>query len=192
MAYKGTTGVLALQGDFQEHLNVLDSMGVKTALVKLPEDLKHVDRLIIPGGESTTIGKLMDMYGLITPIRDRIKSGMPVWGTCAGAILLAKNIADGITGQPKIGVMDITARRNAFGRQLDSFEHKILMPDVSKKPIPVAFIRAPIFEKLGKRVETLGTVDGHVVAARQGKMLVTAFHPELKGSRELHEYFLSL
>lgn len=188
-----TVGVLALQGDFKEHFDVLEKLGAHATPVRLPDDLRKVDRLIIPGGESTTIGKLLVTSGLLAPIQHRVRRGMPVWGTCAGAILLAKRVVGGISKQTGLGVMDITARRNAFGRQLDSFEAKVEMKKVSKKPISVLFIRAPIFEKPGKDVEVLATLpDGRIVAAQQKKMLITAFHPELARSTEVHRCFLSL
>ncbi|OGG80436.1 glutamine amidotransferase subunit PdxT [Candidatus Kaiserbacteria bacterium RIFCSPLOWO2_01_FULL_54_13] len=187
-------GVLALQGDFREHFDVLKKLGVTAIPVRLPEDLERVDRLIIPGGESTTIGKLLITYKLLTPIRNKIKKGMPVWGTCAGAILLAKHIAGSAKDQPQIGLMDITARRNAFGRQLDSFEARVTMKNIQRKPIPVLFIRAPVFEKPGKNAHVLARLsDKRIIAARQGKILITAFHPELAdATEELHRYFLSL
>lgn len=186
-------GVLALQGDFQEHFEILAKLRAPVIPIRLPRDLEQVERLIIPGGESTTIGKLLVTSKLLEPIRGRIKKGMPVWGTCAGAILLAKHVTDGLQGQPRIAVMDITARRNAFGRQLDSFEASISIPKIAKKSIPVLFIRAPIFESLGKGVEVLARLpDKRSVAARERNMLVTSFHPELAGSTEMHRYFLNL
>lgn len=186
-----TVGILALQGDFREHEEVLKRLGVSTVQVKLPQDLEHIDRLIIPGGESTTIGKLLVMYKLLLPIRSRIKKDMPVWGTCAGAILLAKHIVDGKKEQPGLAVMDITARRNAFGRQLDSFETTITVKEIGKS-LPVVFIRAPILERPGKYVVVLAKLEnGTIVAARQGDMLATCFHPELTDSMLFHKYFLS-
>ncbi|OGG76706.1 glutamine amidotransferase subunit PdxT [Candidatus Kaiserbacteria bacterium RIFCSPLOWO2_01_FULL_54_24] len=186
-------GVLALQGDFREHLDVLARLGIPALPVKLPSELKVVDRLIIPGGESTTIGKLLVRFKLMQPIRARIKAGMPVWGSCAGAILLAKRMQGGTKSQPTVGVVDIVARRNAFGRQLDSFEIVLKMPKVSKRPVPVMFIRAPVFEKPGKKVEVLARLrGGKIVAAREGNILITAFHPELTGATALHSYFASL
>src|SRR3989344_6254235 len=183
-------GILALQGDFKEHFDILAKLGVGAIPVRLPSDLALVDRLIIPGGESTTIGKLLVTSKLLAPVRARIKSGMPVWGSCAGAILLAKRVLGGIKGQVGVGGIDIVARRNAFGRQLDSFETVLSMPRVSKKRVPVMFIRAPLFESPGKRVEVLARLpDGKIVAAREGNILVTAFHPELTDSTALHAYF---
>lgn len=186
-------GVLALQGDFREHLDVLAKLGVPAILVRLPRDLERIDRLIIPGGESTTIGKLLVTYKLFQPIRARIKKGMPVWGTCAGAILLAKRVADGLKDQPSLGIMNITVRRNAFGRQLESFETKVDIKKISKSPIPVLFIRAPVFEYVGKNVRVLARLpDKKIIAAQQGNVLITAFHPELTSVTALHRYFLAL
>lgn len=190
---KKTVGVLALQGDFREHFDILQKLGARALPVRLPSELAEVDRLIIPGGESTTIGKLLVSSGLMQPLRTRLNKGMPVWGTCAGAILLAKRIADPLPDQPQIGLMEITARRNVFGRQLDSFEAKVRMPKISKTLLPVLFIRAPIFESLGQGVEVLTRLpDKRIVAAREKNMLVTAFHPELVGTTAIHKYFLSL
>lgn len=184
-------GVLALQGDFKEHFDILAKLHTIATPVRVPKDLEGIDRLIIPGGESTTIGKLLVTSKLLKPIRNQIKKGMAVWGTCAGAILMAKRVEGGIKGQPRLSVIDITACRNAFGRQLDSFEARVSIKKASKIPVPVLFIRAPIFERPGKGVEVLATLrDGKIIAAQQGKMLVTAFHPELAGSTELHKYFL--
>lgn len=185
--------MLALQGDFQEHADALTRIGAHVRLVKLPAHLKEVDRLIIPGGESTAIGKLLKQYRLLSPIRARAKRGMPIWGTCAGAILLAKRIADGQKGQPSLKLMDVTARRNAFGRQLQSHETKVPVNKISVKPLRVSFIRAPILERAGRSVEVLALLpSGGVIAAQQGKLLATCFHTELAGSDALHRYFLSL
>lgn len=186
-------GVLALQGDFKEHLDVLAKLGAPAVAVRVPNDLRLVDRLIIPGGESTTIGKLLVTSGLLNPIRARVKKGLPVWGTCAGAILLAKKVDGGIKGQVSLGALDITAKRNAFGRQLDSFEAKVVIKKISRKPVPVLFIRAPIFESPGRGVEVLARLpDKRIVAAKQKKMLITAFHPELTGAAVIHRYFLGM
>lgn len=186
-------GVLALQGDFKEHLDILAKLGASPISVRVPRDLLLIDRLIIPGGESTTIGKLLATAKLLKPLQARIKGGMPVWGTCAGAILLSKKVDGGIKGQVSLSAMDITAKRNAFGRQLDSFEAKVVMKKVSSKPIPVLFIRAPIFESPGRGVEVLARLpDKRIVAAKQKNMLVTAFHPELTDAMAIHRYFLSL
>jgi pyridoxal 5'-phosphate synthase pdxT subunit len=189
-----TVGILALQGDFREHEEILRRIGAPTLQVRLPKHLELVDRLIIPGGESTTIGKLLVMYKLLEPIRERAQHGMPLWGTCAGAILLARRIAEGrAEGQPSLDLMDITARRNAFGRQLDSFEVDLDIPVIGEAPLHTVFIRAPILESPGKAVKVLATLaDGQIVAAQQGNLLATCFHPELTGDERLHRYFLEL
>ena len=189
-----TVGILALQGDFREHEEVLKRIGVATQQVRLPKHLEHVDRLIIPGGESTTIGKLLVMYNLLEPIRARAEAGMPLWGTCAGAILMAKQIAEGRPeGQPALALMDITARRNAFGRQLDSFEADFDIVPLGEEPLHAVFIRAPVLESPGDSVSVLAALDdGRIVAAQQDKLLATAFHPELTDDDRLHRYFLEL
>lgn len=189
-----TVGVLALQGDFREHVEMLQRMGASVRQVRLPKHLVEVDRLIIPGGESTTIGKLLVMYGLLEPIRQRAGGDLALWGTCAGAILLAREIRDGLReGQPALGLMDITVRRNAFGRQLDSFEAPLPFPALGDRPMPGVFIRAPGIETTGKDVEVLSRLpDQSIVAARQGRLLATTFHPELTGDDRLHRYFLEL
>lgn len=186
-------GILALQGDFREHAEMLQKIGTETILIKLPKHLKSVDRLIIPGGESTTIGKLLALYGLLDPIRKRTQEGMPIWGTCAGAILMAKHIADGLPNQNSLKLMDITVRRNAFGSQLDSFEANLKIKQIGTVPFHVIFIRAPILESPGSNIEILAKIDQKkIVAVKQGKMLATCFHPELTNDRRFHEYFLSL
>jgi pyridoxal 5'-phosphate synthase pdxT subunit len=153
-----------------------------------------VDRLIMPGGESTTIGKLLVIYKLLDPIRERARRGMPLWGTCAGAILMARRIAEGRPeGQPALALLDVTARRNAFGRQLDSFEADLAIPQLGEEPLHGVFIRAPILEAPGPTVKVLATLDdGRIVAVQQGHMLATSFHPELTGDDRLHRYFLEL
>ena len=184
-------GVLALQGSFAEHVQALHAVGASTVLVRLPVDMEGLAGLIIPGGESTTIGKLLVNSGLLEPLRVRVKKGMPVYGTCAGMILLARDI--GGMDQPLIGVMDITVRRNAFGRQLDSFEESLSVPALGNAPFRGVFIRAPLIEKTGSGVEVLATLtDGRVVAARQGTLLATAFHPELTEDGRVHGYFLEM
>jgi pyridoxal 5'-phosphate synthase pdxT subunit len=188
-----TVGILALQGDFREHEEVLRRIGAPVSQVRLPKHLEQVDRLIIPGGESTTIGKLLALYNLIEPIRERVRSGMPLWGTCAGAILMAETIADGKPDQPSLGLMDITARRNAFGSQLDSFEAELTVPALGEAPLRAVFIRAPILERPGQAVRVLAALDdGRMVAAQQGNLLATSFHPELTPDDRLHRYFLEL
>jgi 5'-phosphate synthase pdxT subunit len=189
-------GVLALQGAFTEHIKMLENLGVKAFEVRLPKDIEGIDGLIIPGGESTTIGKLAVRYKLVDPIKALAKAGKPIWGTCAGMILLAKEIG---RKQPLIGIMDIVVRRNAFGRQIDSFEVDIPIPSLekvskgSKKPFRAIFIRAPLIEKVGPEVEVLARLeDGTIVAARQNNLLVTAFHPELTDDARFHRYFLDM
>jgi len=189
-----TVGILALQGDFREHEEILRRIGAPTRQIRLPEHLQAVDRLIIPGGESTTIGKLLVRFGLLEPIKQRAGKDLAVWGTCAGAILLARALSEGrLLGQPSLGVMDITVRRNAFGRQLDSFEADLAIPALGDEALKTIFIRAPIIERVGPEVEVLGRLaDGRIVAARQGRLLATAFHPELTGDERMHRYFLEL
>jgi len=185
-----TVGILALQGDFLEHQQTLERLGVTTVLVKLPNDLELIQGLIMPGGESTTMANLLDVFALREPLKKKIIGGLPVWGTCAGMILLAKKL---VQEKPiPLGVMDITVNRNAFGRQLDSFE-----VDIQLKPfdnmLHATFIRAPLVTQLGPAVEVLGKLnDGTIVAVRQHNMLGTSFHPELTSDTRFHEYFLSL
>lgn len=189
-----TVGILALQGDFREHEEMLRRIGAPTRQIRSPEQLDGIDRLIVPGGESTTIGMLMVIDGLLEPIRERARAGMPLWGTCAGAILLAKQIAEGRpAGQPALALMDITARRNAFGSQLDSFEADLQIPVIGEEPLRGVFIRAPILEAPGAGVSVLAQVgEGAIAAAQQGRLLATCFHPELTGDDRLHRYFLRL
>jgi 5'-phosphate synthase pdxT subunit len=183
-------GVLALQGAFREHREMLDRLGCEVVEVRLPEHLAGLDALILPGGESTTIGKLMAMYGLREPLRDFAASGRPVWGTCAGMILLARDVG---RSQPLLDLMDVRVRRNAFGRQLDSFETLLAFPALGEPPFPAIFIRAPLIESVGDEVMVLATLpDGTIVAARQGNLLATAFHPELTDDPRLHRYFLAM
>ncbi|MBA3469285.1 MAG: pyridoxal 5'-phosphate synthase glutaminase subunit PdxT [Herpetosiphonaceae bacterium] len=187
-------GILALQGAFAEHETMLHNLGVTTTQVRLPAQLEQIDRLIIPGGESTAIGKLLETYQLLEPLKARAQAGMPVWGTCAGMILLAREITEGRReGQPALGLMDITARRNAFGRQLDSFEQALSVPMLGEEPFPAVFIRAPQIDRVGPDVEILAELeDGRIVAARQGHFLATAFHPELTRDDRFHRLFLEL
>ena len=187
-------GVLALQGAFVEHEQVIRRLGHEVVRVRLPEHLEQIDRLVIPGGESTTIGKLLVAYGLVEPIKERARREMPIWGTCAGMILLAQRITDGRPeGQLALKLMDITARRNAFGRQLDSFEADLDVPALGLPSFPAVFIRAPRIDAVGKDVETIAALeDGTIVAARQGRLLATSFHPELTGDDRFHRLFLDL
>jgi len=184
-------GVLALQGAFVEHIALLRRLDVEAFPVRLPRELEGLDGLVIPGGESTTIGRLMREYDLMTPLRRLAKEGFPMMGTCAGMILLAKQVS-GIDVEP-LGAMDIAVRRNAFGRQVDSFETDLEIPVIGESPFHAVFIRAPFIESAGDGVEVLARLpDGTGVAARQGNMLALAFHPELTDNLRLHEYFLSI
>ncbi|MBI4506468.1 MAG: pyridoxal 5'-phosphate synthase glutaminase subunit PdxT [Chloroflexi bacterium] len=181
-------GVLALQGDFLEHRQMLERVSIPAVEVRKPQQLDEVDGLIIPGGESTTIGKLLVAYGLLHPLRERIAAGWPVWGTCAGAILLARDI--GGLDQPLLATMDIVVRRNAFGRQADSFEVDLDVPRLGALPVRAIFIRAPRIIAAGTGVEVLARLaDGTIAAARQGRLLATAFHPELTPDTRFHRYF---
>lgn len=183
-------GVLALQGAFIEHRKMLESLGAEAVEVRLPLQLDDLDGLIIPGGESTTIGKLAVSYGLIEPLREFARQ-RPTWGTCAGMIFLAKDI--GIDRQPILGVMDIAVNRNAFGRQIDSFEADLPISVIGDLPFHAIFIRAPIVTAVGPEVEVLAQLgDERIVAAQQGHLLATAFHPELTGDARLHNYFLEI
>ena len=185
-------GVLAAQGAFAEHLTVLGRLDVDAIPVRLPEQLSGLSGLIIPGGESTTISKLMLAYGLLDRVKEMVDGGLPVFGTCAGMIMLAKNIVDGNGVQP-LKLMDITVRRNAFGRQVDSFETELQVKGLGDNPFPAIFIRAPLIEKVGGSVDVLAKLeDGTIVAAQQGKILACSFHPELTGDARFHQYFLSL
>lgn len=183
-------GVLALQGAFIEHAKRLQAVGAEPVLVRLPEQLDELDGLIIPGGESTTIGKLAASYGLIEPLR-AFASTKPTWGTCAGMIFLAKDI--GIDRQPILGLMNITVNRNAFGRQVDSFETNLTVAPLEGGPLHAVFIRAPVVTKAGDNVAILSALDdGRIVAVQQGHLLATAFHPELTEDTRLHQYFVQL
>jgi 5'-phosphate synthase pdxT subunit len=183
-------GVLALQGDVREHLQLLTSLGVESIEVRNAEQLASVDGLILPGGESTTISKLIDIFKLRDDLLAHISKGNPVYGTCAGMIMLAAEVLDEASGQQSLKAMDISVRRNAFGSQLDSFEASI---EFAGAPVDVAFIRAPIVERVGENVQILSQLtDGAVVAVREGSLLATSFHPELTGDSSVHEYFLGM
>jgi 5'-phosphate synthase pdxT subunit len=194
-------GVLALQGDFAEHAAALRRLGHSPVEVRLPRDLAGVEGLIIPGGESTTIGMLAEQYGLIEPIRELAAGSKPVWGTCAGAIFLSK---DARRAQPLLRLMDIDVERNAFGRQVDSFEIDLDVPALAEarngglsaaneRPFHAIFIRAPLIERVGPSVDVLSRLpDGRIVAARQGNLLATSFHPELTGDDRFHQLFVSM
>ena len=183
-------GVLALQGDVIEHVKMLRRLGAEAIEVRTPEDLAKVDALIIPGGESTTIGKLAVEYGLDKAIPARVKDGMPVYGTCAGMIALSKQAGGG--EPPLLRLMNITVRRNAYGRQVDSFETDLEIPAIGGRPVHAVFIRAPEIEDVGPDVLVLASLNGKPVLARQGNMLVSAFHPELTDDDRVHRYFVEM
>jgi 5'-phosphate synthase pdxT subunit len=183
-------GVLALQGDFAEHEAIVTRLGAETRQVRLPEDLVGLDALIIPGGESTTITRLMALYGLLEPLRN-FASARPVWGTCAGMIVMAKRATD--LDRETLGLMDIEVERNAFGRQVDSFETDLPFEEIAGGDVHMVFIRAPLIQHAEPNVKVLARIEGKgIVAARQGHLLATAFHPELTGDDRVHRYFLSL
>jgi len=198
-------GVLALQGDVREHVAAVSSCGLRAVPVRRPAELDAVDGLIIPGGESTTISRLLETFDLLEPLRGRIASGMPAYGSCAGMILLATQILDGRPDQQQLGGLDVVVRRNAFGRQVDSFETDVVVSGVSGGPVRAVFIRAPWVEKVGQGVEVLATVPrrtltgadagaaaGRAVAVRQGTVLATSFHPEITGDLRVHALFCAM
>lgn len=186
-----TVGVLALQGAIGEHINCLKKLPAVTVReVKTLADLNSIDGLILPGGESTAMGKILNYFNLLEPIAQKIKAGLPVWGTCAGMILLAKNISN--QAETYFATMDITVKRNAYGSQLDSFQTDINLPEISNKPIPLIFIRAPYIEVAQEHVEVLAKIDNNIVAAKQDNMLVTSFHPELTQDLSWHKYFCNM
>jgi len=198
-------GVLALQGDVREHVAAVSSCGLRAVPVRRPAELDAVDALIIPGGESTTISRLLETFDLLEPLRGRITSGMPAYGSCAGMILLATQILDGRPDQQQLGGLDVVVRRNAFGRQVDSFETDVAVSGVSGGPVRAVFIRAPWVEKVGQGVEVLATVPrrtltgadagaaaGRAVAVRQGTVLATSFHPEITGDLRVHALFCAM
>ena len=183
-------GVLALQGAFREHRLMIEQCGVTAVEIRKKSELDDIAGLILPGGESTTIGKLMVDWGLMEKIQERTRQGMAIYGTCAGMILLAKNIID--SDQPRLGLMDITVRRNAFGRQTESFEADLNVVELGSEPLKAVFIRAPIIEEVGLNVKVLAKVNDKIVIARQDKLLVTAFHPELTGDDRIHRKFIAM
>ena len=186
-------GVLAMQGAFAEHRRILERLGASVVEVRLPRDLVGLDGIVIPGGESTTIGKLLVAWDVLEPLRAAIAGGLPTWGTCAGAILMAREVADSLPGQPLLAVMDIAVRRNAFGRQVQSFETAIPIDGIEGGPFPATFIRAPKIESVGPEVRVVAALDdGTIVAARQGAWLATSFHPELTGDVRFHAWFLAI
>ncbi|MBA3781104.1 pyridoxal 5'-phosphate synthase glutaminase subunit PdxT [Nocardioides sp. InS609-2] len=191
-----TIGVFALQGDVREHLAALSSLGAETLAVRRPEELARCDGLVLPGGESTTMYKLARIFDLLEPLRQRVRDGMPAFGTCAGMIMLADKVLDGTADQETIGGLDITVRRNAFGRQVDSFEGDLDF-DGLDAPVHAVFIRAPWVERAGADVEVLGRVEGGpaagtIVAVRQGPLMATSFHPEVGNDARIHRLFVSL
>jgi 5'-phosphate synthase pdxT subunit len=187
-------GVLALQGDVREHIAAVEAVGGEALAVRRAGELASVDALILPGGESTAIWRLMRAFELLDPLRERVTEGMPTYGSCAGMILLADRVLDSVKGQETIGGLDVTVRRNAFGRQVDSFESEISIPVLGEDPVHAVFIRAPWVEQVGESVEVLGSVkfegQSHPVAIRQGHLLATSFHPELTGDLRIHKYFI--
>ena len=189
-------GVLALQGDVREHVRALDAAGARSTSVRSVADLDSVDALVIPGGESTTMSKLAVLDGFFEPLRDARRAGMPMYGSCAGMIMLADRVADARPDQETIGGIDMTVRRNAFGRQVDSFEADVAVPSIGGEPFRAVFIRAPWVEDVAPEVEVLarvrrGSDESTIVAVRQGRLLATAFHPELTGDHRIHESFVS-
>jgi 5'-phosphate synthase pdxT subunit len=186
-----TVGILALQGDVREHLVAVESLGHRGLPVRRASELETLDGLIIPGGESTTMSRLLDVFALRDPLRARLAGGLPAYGSCAGMILLATTILDGRPDQRPFGVLDIAVRRNAFGRQVDSFERDVAVAGVDGA-VPGVFIRAPWVESVGAGVEVLATVGGHPVAVRQGAVLATSFHPEIGGDLRVHALFLRM
>lgn len=185
-------GVLALQGDVREHLIALASADALARPVRRPEELAEVDGLVIPGGESTTMSKLAALFGMLEPLRARVRAGMPVYGTCAGMILLAEKILDPRSGQETVGGIDMIVRRNAFGRQNESFEAAIDVVGVDGGPVEGVFIRAPWVESVGADTEVIAEHDGHIVAVRQENALATSFHPELIGDHRMHALFVDM
>ena len=184
-------GVLALQGDVLEHARALDEAGATPVPVKTAEDLASVDALVVPGGESTTIGKLLHRFGLLAPVIERAHSGMPLFGTCAGMILMAKEITGPELAPHRLNLMDIAVRRNAYGRQVDSFEADLDVEGLDA-PLTAAFIRAPVVERVGDGVEVLARWDEQPVLVRQGRLLAASFHPEITGDSRLHELFVAM
>ncbi len=185
-------GVLALQGDFREHIAVVRGLGAEAVPVRRPGELDGIRGLIIPGGESSVMDKLARTFGLFEPLKTAIAQGLPVYGTCAGLIMLADRLIDAIDGQRSLGGFDVSVRRNAFGSQLDSFETDIDIPVLGEAPMHAVFIRAPVVESVGEAVTVLGSLgDGRIVAIEQGALLGTSFHPEMTGDTRFHEYFLS-
>jgi pyridoxal 5'-phosphate synthase pdxT subunit len=194
---KPVVGVLALQGDVREHLATLPELGAEAVTVRRPEELAEVDALVVPGGESTTMARLAARFGLLEPLRAAVAGGLPVYGSCAGMIMLADRLLDAPADQVTVGGLDVTVRRNAFGRQVDSFESQVEIDGVAGGPVHAVFIRAPWVEQAGEGVQVLGRVvggpaDGRIVAVRQGNLVATSFHPELTGDRRVHALFVEI
>lgn len=194
---RGLVGVLALQGDVREHRRILEDLGADSLAVRTAAELDRVDGLVIPGGESTTMWRLGRSFGLLEPLRKRIQAGLPAYGSCAGMIMLADRLEDGVEGQETIGGLDVTVRRNAFGRQVDSFEAELDFPAIGEPPLRAVFIRAPWVERVGDDVEVLARVAtgpsaGRIVAVRAGGLLATSFHPELTTDTRIHALFLDM
>ncbi len=187
-----TIGVLALQGDVREHLVALAAADALARPVRRPEELAEVDGLVIPGGESTTMSKLAVVFGMLEPLRERVRAGMPVYGTCAGMIMLADKLLDGREDQETLGGIDMIVRRNAFGRQNESFEAAVEVAGIEGGPVEGVFIRAPWVESVGAAADVIATYDGHTVAVRQGNVLATSFHPELTGDHRVHALFVEM
>lgn len=183
-------GILGFQGAVIEHQRHIEKIGHEAIVVRYPEQLAELDGMILPGGESTTIGKLLNRTGMMEPLRERIREGLPVWGTCAGMILLAKELENDSVRH--LAVMDITVKRNAYGTQIDSFDVNVEIPEVSTGEIPLVFIRAPYITSVGEGVKVISRIDGHIVAARENNMLVTSFHPELTDCSAFHRYFAEM
>ncbi len=183
-------GILGFQGAFAEHEHHIAAIGHEPVIVRYPEQLVELDGIILPGGESTTMGKLLSRTGMMGPLRKRIVEGLPVWGTCAGMILLAKELVNDPVRH--LAVMDIAVKRNAYGTQIDSFNVEVKIPEVSENPVPLVFIRAPYITEVRGKVEVLCRVDNHIVAAREGNMLATSFHPELTDNSAFHQYFADM
>ncbi|TFB53782.1 pyridoxal 5'-phosphate synthase glutaminase subunit PdxT [Cryobacterium sp. Hz7] len=186
-----SVGVLALQGDFREHAEVLRSLGAEVELIRRPEELDRISGLVIPGGESSVMDKLARAFGVAEPLAEAVRAGLPVYGTCAGLIMLADTVIDGIEGQQSIGGFDIAVRRNAFGSQTLSFETDLDVPVLGEPPVHAIFIRAPVVESVGTRARAIATLsDGRCVAVEQDNLLGTSFHPEITGEHRFHDYFL--
>ncbi|HMA45884.1 MAG TPA: pyridoxal 5'-phosphate synthase glutaminase subunit PdxT [Frankiaceae bacterium] len=185
-------GVLALQGDVREHLRALEVAGAHGVPVRRASELREVDGIVVPGGESTTIGRLLGVFDLLEPLREAVADGLPAFGSCAGMILLAREVLDGRPDQPLLGGLDVVVRRNAFGRQVDSFEADLDMAGVEGGPVHAVFIRAPWVEKAGDGVEVLASEDARPVAVRQDRLLATSFHPELTGDPRVHRLFVDI